>query len=227
MQHGTASLVGFPSRFLSSICLVITLTTFFTDIGMHSLTDEEVTRIGKIATECAKTQPDRGFGPDTYMAEIDVFHQLHCLNALRKTSILNYDYYWGSEWGYDPPVLFALHIDHCLDIPRQSIMCHADVEALTYNWRKTQHNPFPDTGVEKVCRDFDALLRCQEEVELKDEPAKWERMVRPADAVMLPLPDRLDEVEVTGYSPAGVMLTRWEGIARPDPRSWRLCGGRI
>ncbi|KAH6662835.1 hypothetical protein B0J14DRAFT_452874, partial [Halenospora varia] len=132
-------------------------------IGMHALTKKEVELIQKNATEAAKTQPSWGYGPDTYMAEIDVFHQLHCLNSLRKTNILNYDYYWGSKYGYEPPVMFESHIDHCIDILRQSLMCHSDVEVATYNWRKTQHNPFPDLGVQKVCRDFDALMKWQEE----------------------------------------------------------------
>ncbi|KAK0632297.1 hypothetical protein B0T14DRAFT_490684 [Immersiella caudata] len=122
-----------------------------------------------------------GYGPDTYMAEIDAFHQLHCL-----------------------------------DILRQNIMCHADMEMLTYNWRLTQHNPFPDMGAVKMCRDFDALLKWQEEDELKDKPAKWAKMVRPVDAVMLPMPERFNEAEVTGYLLGGVMLTRLEGVTMPN-----------
>ncbi|KAM3073411.1 hypothetical protein ACMFMG_004690 [Clarireedia jacksonii] len=183
-------------------------------IGMHALTKQEVEAIGKNATECAKTMPEWGYGPETYMAEIDVFHQLHCLDALRRTNVLNYDYYWGKDWGYEPPVMFESHVDHCIDILRQNIMCNANMEMLTYNWRHTQHNPFPDIGANKLCRDFDALLRWQEEVELKDEPAKWEKIVRPADAVLLEMPPHLDELEVTGYAD-GFMLKKLENITRP------------
>jgi len=184
---------------------------------MHSLTAKEVKAMGKNASEAAKTQPDWGYGPeDTYMAEIDVFHQLHCLNSLRKTSIINYDYYWGKEWGLEPPVMFESHIDHCLDILRQNIMCHADVEFATYNWRKTQHNPFPDLGEVKVCRDFEALMKWQLEVELKDEPAKWLKMVKPADAVDLPMPPGLDKLQATSHASDGLMLKKLEGITRPD-----------
>ncbi|EON98885.1 putative tat pathway signal sequence protein [Phaeoacremonium minimum UCRPA7] len=185
-------------------------------IGMHSLTRHEVEGIGKNATECAKTQLDWGYGPDTYMAEIDVFHQLHCLNSLRKTNILHYDYYWGKTWGYEPPVMFESHVDHCIDILRQNIMCNADVEMLTYNWRLTQHNPFPDIGAHKVCRDFDALVRWQEEVELKDEPAKWAKIVKHPDAVDLPMPPHLNELVATSHSADGLMLKKLTGITRPD-----------
>ncbi|MCJ1308697.1 hypothetical protein MMC25_002351 [Agyrium rufum] len=183
-------------------------------IGMHALTRQEVEDIGKNATECAKTMPDWGYGPDTFMGEVDVFHQLHCLDALRRTNVLNYDYYWGKNWGYEPPVMFESHVDHCIDILRQNIMCNADMDMLTYNWRHTQHNPFPDVGANKVCRDFDALLRWQEEVEMKDEPAKWEKIVRPADAVLLEMPPHLDELEVTSTA-GGLMLKKLNGITRP------------
>ncbi|KAG4443326.1 hypothetical protein IFR05_001195 [Cadophora sp. M221] len=183
-------------------------------IGMHALTKQEVTDIGKNATECAKTMPDWGYGPDTYMSEIDVFHQLHCLDALRRTNVLNYDYYWGSIYNYEPPVMFESHVDHCIDILRQNIMCNSDLDMLTYNWRHTQHNPFPDVGPKKFCRDFDALMRWQEEVELKDEPAKWEKIVRPDDAVLLPMPPHLDELVVTG-SVGGQDVKKLTDITRP------------
>lgn len=65
------------------------------------------------------------------MAEIDVFHQLHCLNALRKALVMNYDYYWGAKWGFEPPLMFTTHLEHCMDILRQNIMCHSDVDAIT------------------------------------------------------------------------------------------------
>jgi len=174
--------------------------------------------MGKNATECAKTPPEWGYGPeDMYMAEIDVFHQLHCLDALRMTNILHYDYYWGQKWGYEPPVMFKSHFNLCLDILRQNIMCTADVEMLTYNWRETQHNPFPDMGANKLCRDFDALVRWQEEVELKDEPTWWDKLVQPADAVKLPMPPHLDELGAgaTGYA-HGVMVKKLTGLTRTD-----------
>ncbi|KAM7186574.1 protein of unknown function (DUF3328) domain containing protein [Naviculisporaceae sp. PSN 640] len=114
-----------------------------THIGMHILTRQEVEALGKNATECTKSQPDWGYGPDTYIAEIDVFHQLHCLDALRRTNVLHYDYYWGSKYGYEPPVMFESHVDHCIDVLRQSIMCNADVEMLMWNCRGLAAPAFP------------------------------------------------------------------------------------
>lgn len=222
--HGIASLVSVSNSYLFRI--LGSHQGMHVDIGMHAVTRQEVEAMGKNASEGVRTQPDWGYKPDTYIAEIDVFHQLHCLNALRQTNILYYDYYWGQEFGYEPPVLFESHINHCLDILRQNIMCNANVEMLTYNWRLTQHNPFPDIGAVKVCRDFEAIVKWQQEVELKDEPAKWAKIVKEADAVDLPMPKHLDELEVTSYSPKGLMLKKLTGITPTPPGEYQSSRGR-
>jgi len=85
-----------------------------------------------------------------------------------------------------------------------------------YNWRKTQRNPFPDLGVTKVCRDFDAVMKWQEEAELKNAGVLWDRIVRPVDATELPMPERLDELNVTGYAEDGLMLSKITDITKPD-----------
>ncbi|KAM7199927.1 hypothetical protein V8F20_005576, partial [Naviculisporaceae sp. PSN 640] len=101
-------------------------------------------------------------------------------------------------------------------ILKYNIYWFSCIEGLTYNWRLAQHNPLPDIGAYKLCRDFDALMRWQEEVEVKDEPAKWEKMVKPDDAVDLPMPAGLDQLVVTGYSKSGFMLKKLSNITRPD-----------
>ncbi|EOD45791.1 putative tat pathway signal sequence protein [Neofusicoccum parvum UCRNP2] len=122
------------------------------------------------------------------MAEIDVFHQLHCLNSLRKGLIHNYQYYWGDRYGLDPPIMFSSHLNHCMDVLRQNIMCHADVEVITYDWRETQLHPFPNFGINKKCRDFNAVLEWQERTKLQDARRHWYAFKKPDDAVQLPPP---------------------------------------
>ncbi|KAM7206081.1 protein of unknown function (DUF3328) domain containing protein [Naviculisporaceae sp. PSN 640] len=56
-----------------------------------------------------------------------VFHQLHCLNALRHG-------YWAARDGIEPGHLAQPgHIRHCIDYLRQSIMCHADTNLEPIN----------------------------------------------------------------------------------------------
>lgn len=68
---------------------------------------------------------------------LDVFHQLHCLNMVRKR--FDPDYYPAE----DPPRLSNMHRDHCLDYIRQSLMCHADATPVRLEWRKESHFLIP------------------------------------------------------------------------------------
>ena len=52
--------------------------------------------------------------------------------------------------------------------------------------------PYPDFGVYKKCRDFDALLRWREEAMMKDQHERFMAMEKPADAVQLPAPVGLE-----------------------------------
>ncbi|EFQ24894.1 hypothetical protein CGRA01v4_06855 [Colletotrichum graminicola] len=66
-----------------------------------------------------------------YVALIEVFHQLHCLNMVRM-------YTWLQAGKYDkPPLGLAfdplknrIHVDHCIEALRISLMCFADVTPL-------------------------------------------------------------------------------------------------
>ncbi|KAH6721008.1 hypothetical protein BKA61DRAFT_466802, partial [Leptodontidium sp. MPI-SDFR-AT-0119] len=91
---------------------------------------------------------------NTYIITLGVFHQLHCVNHLRKA--LYPDEHPGL-WEYNPDgtvkrdTVLALHWDHCIDILRQTLMCHADI------------TPMPDGNVYSVlaasetCRDFERV----------------------------------------------------------------------
>lgn len=134
------------------------------------------------------------------MVEIDAFHQIHCLNALRKASITNYDYYYGSRYGLEPPLMFQTHLGHCTDILLQNLMCHADVEVITHVWQEDQDWPFPDFGISKQCRDFESLLEWKEENEHKDMKEKYLGYAKPPHAVQLPRePGILDLGNGTGF----------------------------
>ncbi|KAI0123234.1 hypothetical protein BJ170DRAFT_675069 [Xylariales sp. AK1849] len=99
------------------------------------------------------------------MVEIEVFHQLHCLNFLRK--VIYADYYSRPE---NRPVTFEVsdellfnHVDHCVDYLRQVLMCASDVTPVTSNWVHSHHSPHPDFNTMHKCRNFDRLLEWVEE----------------------------------------------------------------
>ncbi|KAL1610822.1 hypothetical protein SLS60_002493 [Paraconiothyrium brasiliense] len=50
------------------------------------------------------------------------------------------------------------HVDHCVDMLRQKLMCDADSGLITYSWLKNHYNPHPNFNVQHKCRDYDRLL---------------------------------------------------------------------
>ncbi|KXS99588.1 hypothetical protein AC578_2227 [Pseudocercospora eumusae] len=151
------------------------------------LTAEDARKMGK-DPETLVRMPD-GWGHDgKYLATQDALHQIHCLNYLRKALIHNYDYYWGRKWGFWPPFSLIRHVTHCVDILRQHIMCNTDFELYTYVWRQRQEIKWPDFGVKKTCRDFDAFLRYLEDTHDPDMLKLYHNITKPDDANELPVP---------------------------------------
>ncbi|KAF7437552.1 hypothetical protein PC9H_004394 [Pleurotus ostreatus] len=87
-----------------------------------------------------------------YAIELDVFHELHCLNRIRKT--IYSDHY--------PDMRISLpgneiHMSHCLDSIRQSLMCSSDVSLIVWRWDEEAGQSFPRGDVVHRCRDFDRI----------------------------------------------------------------------
>lgn len=165
------------------------------------ITREDVMRVGKDPETAVKMNPDWGVEGDLYLAEVEVFHQIHCLNSLRKALIFNYDYYYGEMYGFEAPQFFESHLRHCTSLLLQVLQCHADTEVITHVWHEDQPQPFPDFGINKQCKDFDALLRWKEETDLEDAHRKFRTYRAPPGTVPIPrepLEDIIDG-EATGY----------------------------
>ncbi|KAN0116855.1 protein of unknown function (DUF3328) domain containing protein [Hyaloscypha variabilis] len=96
----------------------------------------------------------------TYVVSLGVFHQLHCVNHLRKA--LYPDEYPGL-WQYNPDgtvkrdTIISLHWDHCIDILRQTLMCHADVTPMPYFYRARDDNVYSVLASTETCRDYDKI----------------------------------------------------------------------
>ncbi|PQE19432.1 tat pathway signal sequence protein [Rutstroemia sp. NJR-2017a BBW] len=121
-------------------------------------------------------------GSDAFLVQIDVFHQIHCLNELRKE--LYYDQYYSAP----PDTLQRDHKNHCVHMLLQNIMCHADVEIISHNWVHNDHipdpkeRPFPDFNVVKQCRDFDRLLDGARDNGIRQLAKKWNALRIPLGA---------------------------------------------
>ncbi|KAI0392419.1 hypothetical protein F5Y17DRAFT_459925 [Xylariaceae sp. FL0594] len=83
---------------------------------------------------------------------VEVFHQLHCLNRIRKT--LDIDYYGMN----DDPHTYRLHLEHCIDALRQSFMCTADISGFQVEWNEKFHRARPVFGgITHTCRNFEKI----------------------------------------------------------------------
>ncbi|KAK4447006.1 hypothetical protein QBC34DRAFT_427803 [Podospora aff. communis PSN243] len=128
------------------------------DMQIITVSAEDVRRSGKDPSLSIKAPESWGLGSDAYIAQVEVFHQIHCLNELRNE--MYPDYYHISH----PTELHLAHRAHCIHMLLQALMCNADVGIITHNWvhderySEPKTRAFPDFGVHKMCRNFDAVM---------------------------------------------------------------------
>ncbi|OKL58184.1 hypothetical protein UA08_06867 [Talaromyces atroroseus] len=123
----------------------------------------DVIKLGRDPSIAAKWPESFGFGPEAYIGRIDVFHQIHCLDWLRREA--HFDHYYGRKWPPGTPTsdMHRTHVSHCIYLLLQNLMCSANVDIYTHYWADAQLNAFPDFSVNHKCRDFDAILKWQED----------------------------------------------------------------
>ncbi|UNI23174.1 hypothetical protein JDV02_009009 [Purpureocillium takamizusanense] len=91
---------------------------------------------------------------EDYFLGIDVFHQLHCLNVIRKA-------FYPRRYNItmvkpDGTIDFLewMHVDHCIESLRQSVMCHSDISTVPFRWSETSQALKPRLDSVHVCRNF-------------------------------------------------------------------------
>jgi len=153
-----------------------------------AISSDQIVALGKNPGTAVKIPKD--WPVDGYAAQVDVFHQIHCLNELRKQ--VHYDHYFKPIYGDDPPgVLHDTHIAHCIHILLQNLMCTANVDIITYEWRERQSQPFPDFNIKKQCRNFDEVLAWRERTQITEK--YYDNFPIPEDAQFQPAPKAMIE----------------------------------
>jgi hypothetical protein len=107
-----------------------------------------------------------GLGDDAYATTMDVFHQLHCLNMLRR--LVYPDYYKTATNQFPnakhPKEMYEIHMGHCVDMLMQAIQCSGNLNLITMHWVKEEPWPFPDMSMNKQCvADFGMLTDWRKE----------------------------------------------------------------
>ncbi|KAK4182495.1 hypothetical protein QBC35DRAFT_547483 [Podospora australis] len=130
------------------------------DLRLFPLTLEDVLAIGKNPEDIVKFPPNFGLGEETYAGRVDVFHQLHCLDALRREAYFEHYYSQNYPRGWNETTeMHRLHLSHCIEYLLESILCQASTDVDTHIWTDGVEHPFPDFRNERKCRDYSAIKK--------------------------------------------------------------------
>ncbi|KAF5679232.1 hypothetical protein FHETE_973 [Fusarium heterosporum] len=91
-----------------------------------------------------------------YIVELDVFHQLHCLNMLRKLvypAVYTMDLTSGSEKAIDN----IFHMEHCYEQLRQSLQCSSDISTIYWGWSLKKQRMLGNVRTTHTCKNFEKI----------------------------------------------------------------------
>ncbi|KAH8746326.1 hypothetical protein BGZ57DRAFT_917816 [Hyaloscypha finlandica] len=108
-------------------------------------------------------------GTDMYVGGLGVYHELHCLKRIRQYTWQ--DYYHAHATDEDKR-LNRLHTDHCIDVLRQAILCHADVSLFTLEWSQDMPMPRADFSHEHTCKDWRRIFEWAGQRSIPEEKMK-------------------------------------------------------
>lgn len=80
----------------------------------------------------------------------------------------------------DGPELLRMHLDHCVDMLRQVVMCSADVTLLTGVWVEGYPRLSADFNTLHKCRDYEAIMRWNEAHATR--PESYDHISKPTGA---------------------------------------------
>ncbi|KAJ7820744.1 hypothetical protein B0H14DRAFT_3472044 [Mycena olivaceomarginata] len=120
-----------------------------------------------------KTHPIPG-DEANYIVELDVFHNLHCLNMIRQG--LHKDYYEDA--------MEIDHLDHCIDWIRQALMCAGDTSVVVWQWDPEQQVTTFQGDVAHTCRNFDKLRDWGKKHQIRTH---YDTKVRIEDDIVVPI----------------------------------------
>ncbi|KAK8036426.1 Cyclochlorotine biosynthesis protein O [Apiospora marii] len=131
-----------------------------------------------------KTQPLPDDPDNRYVLGMNVFHDLHCLNMLRKHLLPEY---YPEHRNASSTEDGFMHIMHCVDALRQSIMCNVDLSIIPFQ-----------VG-DHMCRNFEVVQDWAREHAMADE---WDHEYRPVN-------DPLDsDTWAPGWHPLGAVASQ-------------------
>ncbi|KAF7345933.1 hypothetical protein MVEN_01615600 [Mycena venus] len=149
------------------------------DFGVSRITKDEAARLPN------KTQAIPG-DPGHYVVELEVFHNLHCLDRMRMA--LDPDYYPDYRMSISNTSSTSLknrkHVLHCLDWIRQALMCNADTSVVVWQWDESRNTTRVKGNIAHTCRNFEKLQDWAKERILINE---YDPTVNIEDDIVVPI----------------------------------------
>ena len=108
-------------------------------LAIQIVPEHDVARVG-FSSGMVKRRASDGGG---FVAQMEVFHQLHCLDTLRQGLYFNYDYYHTNRRGVweRSDAVVRKHMGHCLDLLRTQLQCTADIGLVGMLWVNASGTP--------------------------------------------------------------------------------------
>ncbi|PVH95584.1 hypothetical protein DM02DRAFT_473460, partial [Periconia macrospinosa] len=131
------------------------------DFGSVALSEEEFLKAGG-TLENSKMPDELGGG---YMADVEILHQMHCLNFLRMAAYSDHYSTIAPEWK-DSAHTFGLHLDHCIEMIRINLLCRTDAGIIPFRWVENYQRPLPDFSTKHKCRNWEGVLNWAREREV-------------------------------------------------------------
>ncbi|CAN8105070.1 unnamed protein product [Discula destructiva] len=137
-----------------------------------------------------------------YVVGVTFTHTMHCLNSLRKKMYPGRYHHtsWIDEHGNFTYERWW-HTDHCIEMLRRYIACHADTTAFTYDWIDDS-SILVHPGTVHTCKNFDLVMDWLEE-----------------HRVDAPLRKHVEGGQIVDYADKP-MGPAWDAVEMNAPKNW-------
>ncbi|KAF9219965.1 hypothetical protein BS17DRAFT_810874 [Gyrodon lividus] len=126
-----------------------------TDVKPMRITEGQLQKMGMVTTPSTVRFPEEEGGG--YLSSLEVTHHLQCLDMLRKATYREHYESFDPLFQGDKDALMN-HLDMCVDIIRQAMMCYPDLVMVSYYWVHAQPFPFGDSNTIHRCKNFEKIL---------------------------------------------------------------------
>ncbi|KAI1171099.1 hypothetical protein F4777DRAFT_583280 [Nemania sp. FL0916] len=133
--------------------------------ALHYVGDTRLSKAqaAQIHNKTAAAQPD---SDEDYPIVFTVFHDLHCLDAIRLAMGYLRDEKWNATYNpytipwpqnFQEGLYSPAHAHHCFNSIRQSLQCFSDVTPQVFQYHPLRNKVISNFDVTHTCRNFEAI----------------------------------------------------------------------